>query len=192
MNSVRVVLVSCLVSQSFLHVRMSWGIFKGKRNFQSEEFQNSSKAQPGLRKALVKAFGGHYRCFCNLWPLPLWTHWLFLWKPEKTWFLSSRQRSLSFPLRLSLWGWQKQGHFLLESRWALDQSCCWPLVDLVSPTPAPSSGLRDLSGIHPFLPVYCFLAAVSLCASLLEQHSSVSPVLFASLASALFTSKHKS
>ena len=70
-------------------------------------------------------------------------------------------------------------------RWALDRSCCWPLV-VGLPHPHPQLWSEGLVWIHPFLPIYCFLDAVSLCASLLSSTVLFPPVLSASLASALF------
>lgn len=73
---------------------------KGKRSFEGEEFQNSSQAQPGLRAALGEAFSGHDRCSLYF-VTPASLNSLTLWRPERTWFLSSRQRA-GFPLRLCL------------------------------------------------------------------------------------------
>ena len=73
---------------------------KGKRSFEGEEFQNSSQAQPGLRAALGEAFSGHDRCSLYF-VTPASLNSLTFWRPERTWFLSSRQRA-GFPLRLCL------------------------------------------------------------------------------------------
>ena len=150
---------------------------KGKRNFQSEEFQNSSKAQPGLRTAFGQGIQWTLQVLlviCDPSLFELTDSFFGSQKRPDFCLPGSRQAFLwGFPF----WGWQKQGHFLLESQVGFRSELLLASGGWSPPPPPPALvwGTR----LDPSLLAYLLLSSCcfSVCFSL-EQHSSVSSCPF--------------
>lgn len=111
---------------------------------------------------------------CTLWPLPLWTHWLFGGQKGPDFSLPGSGQA--FLWGSAFWGCQKQGHFLLESQEGFRSEQL--LGGGWSPTP-PAPALVRGTCLNPSLLAYLppFSCYFSVCLSL-DQHSSVSSCPF--------------